>query len=215
MKKIFRRNQVIITTLAVLVAIAGYITYDKTGNSEENSTVANADGIVSESDTNDSSYDITSVASTEIELEQAETIDNPGETVLTGNFADLMDASAQLKLNREQIRSKNKEMLQGIIDNAQLTDEQKVTAVEEMVAITQKAEKEADAEMLLESKGFSHVVVSMEEDSCDVMLDMGDVTDAKCAQVEDIVKRKTGIAADKIVITPLHTDAEQQTGSVE
>lgn len=215
MKKIFRRNQVIITTLAVLVAIAGYITYDKTGNSEENSTVANADGIVYESDTNDSSYDITSVASTEIELEQAETIDNPGETVLTGNFADLMDASAQLKLNREQIRSKNKEMLQGIIDNAQLTDEQKVTAVEEMVAITQKAEKEADAEMLLESKGFSHVVVSMEEDSCDVMLDMGDVTDAKCAQVEDIVKRKTGIAADKIVITPLHTDAEQQTGSVE
>ena len=32
---------------------------------------------------------------------------------------------------------------------------------------------------------------------------MGEVTDAKRAQVEDIVKRKTNIAADKIVITPI------------
>ena len=32
---------------------------------------------------------------------------------------------------------------------------------------------------------------------------LGDVTDAKRAQVEDIVKRKTGISAENIVITPL------------
>jgi stage III sporulation protein AH len=38
---------------------------------------------------------------------------------------------------------------------------------------------------------------------------MGEVTDAKRAQVEDIVKRKTNISADKIVITPIVvTDAE-------
>ena len=30
-----------------------------------------------------------------------------------------------------------------------------------------------------------------------VVLNMGDVTDAKRAQVEDIVKRKTGISAEK------------------
>ena len=35
------------------------------------------------------------------------------------------------------------------------------------------------------------------------VLDMGDATDAKRAQVEDIVKRKTGVTADKIVITPI------------
>ena len=70
--------------------------------------------------------------------------------------------------------------------------------------MTTWAEKEADAEMLLEAKGFTNVVVSISEDCCDVVLDMGEVTDAKRAQVEDVVKRKTGIAADKIIITPIN-----------
>ncbi len=72
-----------------------------------------------------------------------------------------------------------------------------------MIAMTDIAEREAAAEMLLEAKGFSDVVVSITEDNCDVVLNMGEVTDAKRAQVEDIVKRKTNIAADKIVITRL------------
>ena len=57
--------------------------------------------------------------------------------------------------------------------------------------------------MMLEAKGFSSVVVSMDEDSCDVVLDMGEVTDAKRAQIEDIVKRKTGMDASKIRINTL------------
>ena len=68
---------------------------------------------------------------------------------------------------------------------------------------------EADAEMLLESKGFNDVVVSISEGSCDVVLDMGEVTDSKRAQVEDIVKRKTNIAADKIVITTLNNGEQE------
>jgi stage III sporulation protein AH len=72
-----------------------------------------------------------------------------------------------------------------------------------MVEMTDIAQKEADAEMLLEAKGFTNVVVSISDDMCDVVLDMGDVTDAKRAQVEDIVKRKTGIAAENIIITPI------------
>ena len=68
------------------------------------------------------------------------------------------------------------------------------------------AASKAAAEMLLEAKGFSDVVVSITEDNCDVVLNMGEVTDAKRAQVEDIVKRKTNIAADKIVITPIVVD---------
>ena len=57
--------------------------------------------------------------------------------------------------------------------------------------------------MMLEAKGFTDVVVSMNDDGCDVVLNMGEATDAKRAQVEDIVKRKTGVSADKIVITPV------------
>jgi len=74
----------------------------------------------------------------------------------------------------------------------------------QMVALTDIAEKEAAAEMLLEAKGFTDVVVSISSDGgADVVLDMGEVTDAKRAQVEDIVARKTEVAPENIVITPI------------
>ena len=40
---------------------------------------------------------------------------------------------------------------------------------------------------------------------------MGDVTDAKRAQVEDIVKRKTNISAENIIITPIDTSAQTES----
>lgn len=222
MKKIIHKNQVIITTLAVLIAIAGYISFDRANVLSENDTLeVNADKAVSDialmeqeelmaQEESESTKEVAQVengnnsAENSVEsTESAEEVMNPGETVLTSTIIGNSNYAASVKLNREQIRSKNKESLMEIINNESLTQEQKQSAVDEMVTLTEISEKEAAAEMLLEAKGFSNVVVSISGDSCDVVLDMGDVTDAKRAQVEDIVKRKTGIAAENIVITAI------------
>ena len=204
MKKIIHKNQVVITTLAVLIAIAGYVSYDrKSGGAEETKTVANmkedalSDGM--EDNYDDIAADISDGESVALaSTESGEEPTDAGETVLTSAVAASADYAAQVKLNREQVRSKNKETLQAIIDEAQ-----KQAAIDEMVTMTDLAEKESNAEMMLEAKGFQNVVVSITDEECDVVLDMGDVTDAKRAQVEDIVKRKTGVAAENIVITPI------------
>ena len=203
MKKIFHKNQIVITTLAVLIAIAGYVSYDrKNGHAEEEAQiVANTDVLNNETDLAleiSDEEDLLETMSTEAE----ETM-NPGETVLTNAKVVSSDYAAQVKLNSEQVRSKNREVLQAIIDNDSLDEAQKQEAVNEMIQLTDIAEKEANAEMMLEAKGFTNAVVSISEDSCDVVLNMGEVTDARRAQVEDIVKRKTGVAAENIVITPI------------
>ena len=59
------------------------------------------------------------------------------------------------------------------------------------------------------------VVVSIIDDKADVVLNMGEVTDAKRAQVEDIVKRKTNVAAENIVITPIQNSAEEGDSTEE
>ncbi|MBR4025934.1 MAG: SpoIIIAH-like family protein [Lachnospiraceae bacterium] len=203
MKKGIRKNQVVIATLAVLIAIAGYISYDKTGfqfDGLSKKTNANSDKGESSEKWEDmvwSSDNTEIISDTEQEI-------NPGESVLTGTMINAADYAASVKLNREEIRAKNKETLLEIINNEQLKEENKKEAVNEMVKMTDIAEKEADAEMLLEAKGFKNVVVSISDECCDVVLDMGEVTDAKRAQVEDVVKRKTGMEADKIVITPIN-----------
>lgn len=206
MKKKIRKNQVVIATLAVLIAIAGYISYDKSGIAiNPLSKQANAEGDTKDADENLWDKLVWNEETTEIASNTEDEL-NPGKSVLTGNIINVTDYAAAMKLNREQIRSENRESLMAIIDNEQLEDDAKQEAVNKMVEITEIAEMEANVEMLLEAKGFTNVVVSISENSCDVVLDMGEITDAKRAQVEDIVKRKTGVSADKIVITPLKSE---------
>ena len=214
MKKRIHKNQVVITALAVLIAVAGYVTYDRKNDDSKNvAAVANSDNTVSDmaekaeekndgADLTAEELDITSSAEALAEA-STEDVENPGETVLTSAMTGDSDYAAKVKLNREQVRSKNKETLQAIIDNDSLDEAKKQAAVDDMIALTDIAEKESNAEMMLEAKGFTDVVVSMNDDGCDVVLNMGEATDARRAQVEDIVKRKTGVPADKIVITPI------------
>ena len=132
---------------------------------------------------------------------QSEVMDtaSPGEAVLTG----ASDFAAQAKISREQVRSQNKADLQAIISNKDISDEEKQNAINTMVSMTDLTEKESAAELLLEAKGFENVIVNLTGETADVVVPDADLEDVKRAQIEDIVKRKTGVAAESIVITPL------------
>ena len=73
-----------------------------------------------------------------------------------------------------------------------------------MVFMTEVAEMEAAAETLLASKGFSETVVSISDEMVDVVVNATELDDAARAQIEDIVARKTQIAPENIVITPIN-----------
>ena len=202
MKRVFKKNQVIIAALAVMIAAAGYLNYsgrlfpDKEKSSETGSEVASQELLdISQEDSQSASSDIKSQDGDN----EAQT-STPGEAVLRGG--DATSIVSQAKITREQVRAKNKESLQEIIDNKQLTGEQKKKAVNEMVELTKIAEKEAAAETMLSAKGFTDSVVSLSEESADVVVNAKELSEANRAQIEDIVIRKTGMAAENIVITP-------------
>ncbi|MFP3155414.1 SpoIIIAH-like family protein [Lachnospiraceae bacterium ZAX-1] len=234
MKKIFKKNQIIITALALMIAVAGYLQYtgtkinDKSAakeasvdlsedtyeisdeelyaagdaftDTEDNGEVAD---LTASAEGENGAMDLTASADPSLEPSTAEEIENPGEAVLTSSTVDNLNYAAEVKLTREQVRSKNKETLLELINNANISDGQKQDAINSMIYITDVSERELAAEMLLEAKGFTDVVVSITKETADVVLNMGDVTDAKRAQVEDIVKRKTNMEAESIVITPI------------
>lgn len=214
MKKRWKKNQWIVTALALMIAVAGYVSYTRGNWKSMELEEANADltedsfevgesGEIAEEDIftdTGEGIETAEADTTETMLEEEE---NPGETVMTSANGGVVEFAAEMKLEREQVRAKNKEMLQGIIDSKELTNEQKQDAVNQLMTLTDIAEREAAAEMLLEAKGFKDVVVSITDEGADVVLDMGEVTDAKRAQVEDIVKRKTNVSPEKIIITPI------------
>ena len=241
-KNILKKNQLMITALAIMIAVAGYLQFTGKNLSKENYIPASGDGEItneqagaltdgSEQDeySIDGLLDITDelpVNGDYVEIESLDTdLDDlaagdiaapeneladgslvtpdpgeiPGEAVFTSNasIAVLSDA----KLLKEQVRAKNKETLLEIINSSALSDEQKSEAVQTMIQMTAVAEMELGAEILLEAKGFEGAVVSISNDSVDVVVNAIELSDAQRAQIEDIVKRKAGVPAENIIIS--------------
>lgn len=265
MKRIFRRNQIIITTLAVMIAAAGYLNYSAkreaagTDVYEAGMMEISDEDILAENQASSLADDgsLTEIASLDgdgeellpdgnvaagasvaeggsmaSEAEQAagsdmagETgmadagtageagaegasgtdsaeagMENPGEAVLT-NGTSVSEYIAGVQLNREQIRAKNKETLMQLINSDQISEAEKQAAVQNMIELTEISEKENAAETLLKAKGFVDPVVSITDGQVDVVVNAVSITDQERAQIEDIVKRKTEVGADGIVIT--------------
>lgn len=171
-----------------MIAVAGYLNYSGTQLEEAVSQNAMEEQILMEN-----------------RMEQGEdyemVTDTPGEAVLTSAAGTAF--SAEAKLTREQLRAQNKETLLEVINNSEIAQEQKQDAIDSITALTDRAEREAAAELLLDAKGFEDSVVSITDGSADVVINMSEITDAQRAQIEDIVKRKTDIPGENIVITPV------------
>ena len=205
MKTIWKKNQFILTVLAVVIAVAGYLTYTgETGDVLDAGTAGSDQAVQGDALMDLSEEDILAenmaLENASAETEQAQGDDSqPGEALLTNS--SVVDFIAEAQLNREQIRTKNQEALMEISNNENLGAEQKQSAVDNMVRMTEVAEMENATETLLATKGFESTVVSITDDSVDVVLGMTSITDAERAQVEDIVKRKTEMPAENITIS--------------
>lgn len=211
MKKILKKNQVILTVLTMLVAVAGYLNYS--GKADE--MLGIAESSKAETDiAQESGEDAAAAGENLVEIDSLddpqeaaasesgdlEEVSSPGEAILT-NGVTVSDFLAQAKLTREQTRGQNREALLEIVNNTELEEMTRQAAVDQLVAQTSAAELESTIEMLLSSKGFENTIVSVLDDSVDVVVCRSSITDAERAQIEDIVKRKTELSAEHIVIT--------------
>ena len=201
-KKKFRKNQVIITALAIMIAVAGYINYaDSTLSTKEKADGTTADASTVLKDISSLDTDITAEVDAGTAGDSSRTVtETPGEAVLAGASTYM----AQARIDREQIRSQNKDTLNEIINNTNLSETERQSAVQSMVEMTELVEKE----LLLEAKGFNDVVVNLTGETADIVVPMKEVTEEQRAQIEDIVTRKTGIGVENIVITPMSSAAD-------
>ncbi len=235
MKNMVKKNQVMITALALMIAVAGYLNFAGNRITQEEIVTTGSDTVETAKVTGgDSQYEDIQSMDSELVLEEdnyleqsmddilAEDItvdggstdleagsdsveeitgDVPGEAVFTSVAG--MDSLSGAKLLKEQTRAKSKETFLEIINNTNIAEEQKQKAIDGMIALTDVAEKETAAEILLEAKGFEDVVVSITDDMVDVVVNTAELTEAQRAQIEDIIVRKTGMNPEAIVISTL------------
>ncbi len=207
---VIKRNQVVVTALAVMIAAAGYLNFQESRSSEGNQTAlqlteeGDVAALVDYSALPDdiSAEDITLDP---ITAEVAETTGDGAAVYVSAGASSLTDSGyfAEAKLDREQSRAKQKDILTEMLNNENISQEQKDKCSENMMQLQERIEKETAAEAMIESKGFKEAYVRMDDDTVDVVVDKENLTDAEVAQIEDIVKRKTGYDASKIRISTL------------
>ena len=204
MKRILRRNQLIITTLAALIAVAGYL------NFTEKNDIARKDKLkdkpVAEAGVNANANESTEKekSTDDIESNDQDVQSTPGEAIFV-NATGTIDFIVEAKLSKEYVRATNSENLNAIIANKDLSTEEKKAAVDKVAEIADISEKEIAAENLIMAKGFKDVVVTMTDEYVDVIIVSKEMDDTTRAQIEDIVKRKLEVSADKITINVIDT----------
>ena len=261
---IFKRNQIIITALVFMVAIAAYLNFTDNQNAVlptfeddakqmtqkedltytdfledyalgEIATLApdtdSIDGIESDEiivgedvvieDDKGLENDVTADADTEFKEEKVifslkdkvvaenqnaqsktnQKTANHEATVVSKSYD--VNYFIEARMDREQRRSEQIEILSECINNSTLDKDSKANAATNLITIQERIEKESGIESLLKAKGFKEVFVRISNDDVDVVINKENIEDAEIAQIEDIVRRKTGYATSQIKISPL------------
>lgn len=218
-----RRNQVIITSLVVMIAVAGYLNYIDEMVDIPEGFAYNQDGSISalvtdmdelannihlqEQEVIPADIAITPLPPTaieDLEIVQQSTPSDTGEAMFVNATRDDSTFFVQARLDREQSRARQREVLLELINNDNIDQEVKAESADAMLTIQRRIEKESATEALIESKGFNEVFVRIGDNSVDVIVNKETLTDAELAQIEDIIKRKTGVESDIIRISPMN-----------
>ena len=217
MRRVSGKNRLAIIALAVMIGVAGYmsfadagkdkktkkngkeqvevISYDEVAGSDSKNVVDGSENIAA-----DEAQDTDEGLSEDMELNGPE--EEIGDAVLTSASAKAVTNNmASVKLTREQNRSKSRETLMDIIGDEALSDEAKKEAADTYVRLNDTIEMETDIETVLAAKGYTDVVVTIGDESVDVTLGAAELDDAERAQIEDIVTRKTGYDISRIAIS--------------
>lgn len=210
-----KRNQVIITSLVVMIAIAGYLNYidgiieipEGFAYNQDGSIsalVPELEGLVDLSDLEVIPADIAITPLPPVGIETASN-DN-GEAMFVNAITDESTFFVQARLDREQSRARQREVLLELINNENIDQEVRAESADAMLTIQRRIEKESAAEALIESRGFKQVFVRIGDNSVDVIVNKETLTDSEVAQIEDIIKRKTGVESDIIRISPMNNN---------
>lgn len=226
MKKVFQKNQIAITALAIMIAVAGYLNFTEQSTSKDGTKktagsvetidtmdISDGDSLIKEkadagqtADTTADNAEDDTAAKSKADAKESQTAassETIGGAVLTQ--AQVSEYVAGARMEREQTHSKTKESLNEIINSNYVSEDAKKEAVDKLTELADIMEKESATEQLLSSKGFENAVVSISDDSVDVVLNYEELSSADRAQIEDIVTRKTGYSVSQLVISKMQT----------
>ncbi len=206
--KMFKKNQVVIYVIALMLVVAGYLNFTatndlntaiQTSSSEEELTkMANigdaqlvSSNVVSE---NNVIEDNNNIVKNEIIEEN---------TIYTNSNASSDDSEyfSKSKLERETMYSQMLETYEKVLNSTNSLETQKQAASEEISKINNTKNRIMICENLIKIKGFNNVIIFVNGDSINVIVEDEQLSPEEVAQIQNIVSREMSVKIENIHIS--------------
>lgn len=199
-KKIMKKNQVVILALALMLMTAGYLNYTNNHENENLLLAGLGDAQLVSANAIDSNNIIENLQteSMPIVANQENTNQVTQETSTNATNDDYFTRS---KLERETMYSQMLETYTGILENEKISSEQKDIAENEIKNINDTKNAIMVVENLLGTKGFENIIVFVNNPSINVVIKAEELTTEQVAQVQNIVQRELKTDIENIHIT--------------
>lgn len=213
MKRLFKKNQIIIYTIALMLVVAGYLNYTtnndsinsamQTSSSEEELTqmanIGDAQLVSSNAvDENNNTSDNNIVENT---TSTQNIVSNDTVKTSTTNVKNSNDYFTTSKLERDTMYSQILETYEKVLNSSNSLETQKQSATDEITKINNTKNSIMICENLIQTKGFENSIIFVNGDSISVVIRADTLSKEQVAQVQNIISREMNAKVENIHIS--------------
>lgn len=184
-----KKGSIIVYVLALVLVTAGYWTYiSKESGTLETVSIANQN---TTNTTDEHLGDATLVSNNEVIEKEDEK-----DTTLTKQDEYFQES----KLSRDTMYSQTLETYQGILNNSNVSEEQKAIVTQEIAKLNEEKNAIMICENLMLTKGFEKCVIFVNVDSISVIVGVEELKSEEIAQIQNIISREMKAKVENIHI---------------
>ena len=110
----------------------------------------------------------------------------------------------EFRLEREQLRSMQTAQLNDIIHDSATDEETRALAQRTLISLLTWSEQETTIEGVLRARGFADCVVTVHEDTANVLVRAQTLTREESAVILELVLRETDVSSGNVKIIPIN-----------
>lgn len=179
-KGIFTKKHVVLASLILILAVAVYLNWTLTGTQDDITATANT---------------ISQGESSSLNYGDAQYVD---KTVSASQYFE------EARLNRQTSRDKALSTIEDLLNNADVTTDDKDKAIADATSIAANIESESRIENLVKAKGFSDCIAYISQDQCNLIVKTEGLLSNEAAQIKDIILKESDVPVQNISIVEVN-----------
>ena len=188
--KSIKSNQIVLFAIALMLVVAGYFSYSSRDVAVSSNTVSeNEIASIGDAKLVSSNNIIDGNTLNEISIETS------------AKEAEKDDYFATSRLGRDTMYSQMIESYQNLLDNQNVSEEQKTVATQEITKINNTQNSIMICENLIKTKGINDVVIFVNDKSINVIVKAEQLEQNIIAQIQNIISREMNAEIENIHIS--------------